>query len=118
RAEGGGVPVTPPPAERVGHQLGDEGVHIAAAPRNDELPEPAYASNARSVRERGGRVHGQPLAAGAPAANRVEVFQRETERIHADVTDGARWITAVILHLLANRERPPVRRLRLQVWYA
>src|SRR5206468_3881489 len=54
-----------------------------------------------------GRVDGRSATAAlmrAPSAIRVEVVEREADRIHDLVTAGARRILAMDRHLIAQRE--------------
>ena len=46
-----------------------------------------------------------PSSRVAPAADRVEVLEREADRIHQLVAAGARRVRAVLLHPLAHRQR-------------
>ena len=94
-----------PAAERVGQQLlghrADEHVgRSSSACRSATTPStcvPSSSSPDASI--------GAARVARPPRADRVEVLEREPDRIHQLVAARAHRVRAVLLHLLAHRER-------------
>ena len=83
---------------------------------------PARPRERGAVRRHPRRVDGGPELArhpgvlgGAPAADAVEVLEREAQRVHGPVARGAGRVRAVDLHELAQRRRRLALAARLQV---
>src|SRR5580693_450254 len=61
-------------------------------------------------------IDAEPTVVAAPHADSVEVFERESDRIHHGVTARAGWILAMLFHALADRSRLAVVSGFLQRW--
>src|SRR5262245_60807603 len=96
-------------SERVGQQLLRERTREVFLMAGDEPSQSGDAFEACAVWKRARGINGDAVACRAPLAKRVEVLEREPQRIHAHVADRARWILPVRLHLLTDRHRLRVR---------
>ena len=94
-------------AERVGQQLFRHGPDELAVP-----PRAAVLRGTRAGCRRSRRTDSMvasmsaPTVLVAPAPDRVEVFEREAERVHTAMAGGADRVLPVRLHPLAQRRRP------------
>src|SRR5207244_6381978 len=98
------VVVIQPATEGVREQFLDDRIDELLAAAQQERPQPLGAFEWRTAKERGRRVDGCPrLALRAPLADRVEVLERESERVHRRMTCRAGGIFPVLLEPLAYR---------------
>jgi hypothetical protein len=88
--------------------------------RLEQGPESRESFEGAGVRQGAGGVHrGARFVYGAPGADRVEVLERESQRIHLRVARGAGWILPVILEPRPDRLAFSLRSLvaeRRHVW--
>ena len=93
------------PPERVGEQLLRERAREVLLMTGDELPQAGDALE-RACRRGARPTHPwDAVARRPPLAECIEVLEREAERIHPHVADGARRVLPVRFHLLPDRHR-------------
>ena len=72
------------------------------------MPQAGGSIKLRAIRKHSGSINGAAIAiAVSPAADRIEILQRKTHRVHTLMARGAHWIRPMLLHLLAQRNRGP-----------
>src|SRR5262245_15453675 len=92
-------------ADGVRQQLAAERANEVLLVADHELPETRHTLESRAVGKRRRRVDRRVVADRPPFAERVEVLEREAERIHPLMTRRARRVLPMQFHALAERAR-------------
>ena len=102
------------PAEGVREELVREPADELVAVRHQHVPELVGALKLRSVGKHARRVDGQMSFARPPLPDAIEVFERESERIHPLMAPRTDRVLAVCFHPLAHRLLRALPRARLR----
>ena len=95
-ADGGGVGRAEAAAEGEGEQLFREGGGEQIRAREQGLLQASHAGEGRTPPQGATSVDRTMVLRGAPAADRIEMFQREADRVHHVVAAGAGGVRAVL----------------------
>ena len=104
-AHDGHVVVAEPAAERVHQQLARQRPHEHLGLPQDRLPQRDDTVDLGAIDKLSRRVDRRPFVSRAPGADRVEILERQSQRIHQLVAARARRACPVLLEALADRMR-------------
>src|SRR4051812_28676950 len=91
-------------AERIRHEFFGERFNKLIRPAFERLPQIDRTGDRTSIDQLSGRIDERagPAVFRAPCADRIEILERESERVHNAMTSVARWLCPVLFHDLAH----------------
>src|SRR5712691_2048214 len=94
-----------PAAQRVREELFRDRPHELVTLSDQDALETVGALKPATIWQGGRCINGCVRLGRAPSSNRIEILERETQRVHRRMTDGARRILPVLLQPLTHGGR-------------
>src|SRR5262252_7079036 len=96
------------PPDAVRQKAFREGPDESIGVIQDRLAKAGRAIQLGAIEQGARSINAESSVVGAPHSDSVEVFERESDRVHHRVTARTSRILAMLFHALADRPRLPV----------